>query len=63
MNSTELEAVGPNIVSWLRPPLKHPHGAGGIWPIDKPASTLLGVSCLARDDMLYEVDVQALIPH
>ena len=37
--------------------------AGGIWPIDKPASTLLGVSCLARDDMLYEVDVQALIPH
>jgi len=36
--------------------------AGRIWPINKPASTLLGVSCLARDDMLYEVDVQALIP-
>jgi enamine deaminase RidA (YjgF/YER057c/UK114 family) len=39
------------------------HTAGGeIWPADKPASTLLGVSRLARDDMLYEIDVQAVIP-
>lgn len=39
------------------------HGvAGAIWPVDKPASTLLGVSRLARDQMLYEVDVQAIIP-
>ena len=39
------------------------HGvAGTIWPVDKPAATLLGVSRLARDEMLYEVDVQAIIP-
>ena len=35
---------------------------GAIWPVDRPASTLLGVSRLAREDMLYEVDVQAVIP-
>ena len=35
---------------------------GAIWPGDRPASTLLGVSQLAREDMLYEVDVQAVIP-
>lgn len=39
------------------------HGvAGGIWPVDKPAATLLGVVRLARDGMLYEVDAQAVIP-
>jgi enamine deaminase RidA (YjgF/YER057c/UK114 family) len=39
------------------------HGiAGSIWPVDKPAATLLGVQHLARDTMLYEVDVQAVIP-
>jgi enamine deaminase RidA (YjgF/YER057c/UK114 family) len=39
------------------------HGvAGGIWPVDKPAATLLGVERLAREGMLYEVDVQAVIP-
>ncbi len=39
------------------------HGVvGTIWKTDKPASTLLGISCLARDEMLYEVDVQAIIP-
>lgn len=36
--------------------------AGEIWPTDKPASTLLGVQRLARDDMLYEVDVHAVLP-
>lgn len=36
--------------------------AAKIWPVDKPASTLLGVVRLARDEMLYEVDVQAVIP-
>jgi len=35
---------------------------GSIWPDSKPASTLLGVERLARDGMLYEVDVQAIIP-
>lgn len=35
---------------------------GAIWPGERPASTLLGVSRLAREDMLYEVDVQAVIP-
>jgi len=35
---------------------------GTIWPTDKPASTLLGVARLARDGMLYEVDVQAVLP-
>jgi enamine deaminase RidA (YjgF/YER057c/UK114 family) len=39
------------------------HGQfGSIWPTDKPASTLLGISRLAREGMLYEVDVQAVIP-
>lgn len=39
------------------------HGvAGKIWPVDKPAATLLGVVRLAREEMLYEVDVQAVIP-
>ena len=39
------------------------HGvAGGIWPVDKPAATLLGVVRLAREGMLYEVDVQAVSP-
>lgn len=39
------------------------HGVvGSIWPIDKPAATLLGVARLARDGMWYEVDVQAVIP-
>jgi len=39
------------------------HGVvGTIWPVDKPASTLLGVARLARTNMLYEVDVQAVIP-
>ncbi len=39
------------------------HGvAGGIWPVDKPAATLLGVARLAREGMLYEVDVHAVIP-
>lgn len=39
------------------------HGqVGSIWAADKPASTLLGVSRLARDGMLYEVDVNAVIP-
>ncbi len=38
------------------------HQVGAIWPIDKPAATLLGVSRLARDGMFYEVDVQAVIP-
>lgn len=39
------------------------HGrVGAIWPVDKPAATLLGVSRLARDGMLYEVDVQGVIP-
>lgn len=36
--------------------------AGRIWPVDKPAATLLGVESLARDGMFYEVDVQAVIP-
>jgi enamine deaminase RidA (YjgF/YER057c/UK114 family) len=35
---------------------------GAIWPTDKPASTLLGVVRLAREEMLYEVDVQAVLP-
>jgi enamine deaminase RidA (YjgF/YER057c/UK114 family) len=35
---------------------------GGIWPGAKPAGTLLGVVRLAREGMLYEVDVQAVIP-
>ena len=39
------------------------HGVvGKIWAVDKPASTLLGVVRLAQDEMLYEVDVQAVIP-
>lgn len=39
------------------------HGVvGSIWPTDKPASTLLGISRLARDGMMYEVDVQAVLP-
>jgi enamine deaminase RidA (YjgF/YER057c/UK114 family) len=39
------------------------HGeVGTIWPVDKPAATLLGVERLARDGMFYEVDVQAVIP-
>ena len=39
------------------------HGrAGEIWPVEKPCATLLGISRLARDGMLYEVDVQAVIP-
>ena len=39
------------------------HGVvGNIWLVDKPASTLLGVVRLARDEMLYEIDVQAVIP-
>ncbi len=39
------------------------HGqVGTIWPVDKPAATLLGVARLARDGMMYEVDVQAVIP-
>jgi len=39
------------------------HGVvGSSWPIDKPASTQLGVARLARDGMWYEVDVQAVIP-
>ncbi len=39
------------------------HGVvGGIWPVDKPAATLLGVARLARGGMLYEVDVHAVIP-
>jgi enamine deaminase RidA (YjgF/YER057c/UK114 family) len=39
------------------------HGiAGRIWPVDKPAATLLGVVRLARDGMLYEVDAEAVIP-
>ena len=33
-----------------------------IWPTDKPASTLLGVNRLAREGMLYEVDVHAVVP-
>ena len=39
----------------------HRH-VGTIWTGDRPASTLLGVQRLAREDMLYEVDVQAVIP-
>ena len=39
----------------------HQH-VGTIWSGDRPASTLLGVERLARDGMLYEVDVQAVIP-
>lgn len=39
----------------------HQH-VGTIWTSERPASTLLGVSALAREDMLYEVDVQAVIP-
>jgi enamine deaminase RidA (YjgF/YER057c/UK114 family) len=35
---------------------------GTIWPGPRPASTLLGVTRLARPEMLYEVDVQAVIP-
>jgi enamine deaminase RidA (YjgF/YER057c/UK114 family) len=35
---------------------------GTIWPGPRPASTLLGVTRLARAEMLYEVDVQAVIP-
>jgi enamine deaminase RidA (YjgF/YER057c/UK114 family) len=35
---------------------------GTIWPGERPASTLLGVAGLARSGMLYEVDVQAVIP-
>ena len=39
------------------------HGeVGTIWPVDKPAATLLGVERLARNGMFYEVDVQAVIP-
>jgi enamine deaminase RidA (YjgF/YER057c/UK114 family) len=39
------------------------HGeVGALWPRNKPASTLLGINRLARDGMLYEVDVQAVIP-
>ena len=36
--------------------------AARLWPVDKPAATLLGVQSLARDGMFYEVDVQAVIP-
>jgi enamine deaminase RidA (YjgF/YER057c/UK114 family) len=36
--------------------------AGEIWPVDKPAATLIGVVRLAREEMLYEVDAQAVIP-
>lgn len=39
----------------------HRH-VGTIWPSQRPASTLLGVNRLARADMLYEVDVHAIIP-
>ena len=35
---------------------------GTIWTGDRPASTLLGVAALAREGMLYEVDVAAVIP-
>ena len=39
------------------------HGVvGSIWDGARPAATLLGVERLARDGMLYEVDVQAVIP-
>lgn len=33
-----------------------------MWPARKPPSTLLGVARLARPDMLYEIDVVAVIP-
>lgn len=36
--------------------------AGAIWAADKPAATLIGVQRLAREGMLYEVDVSAVIP-
>ena len=39
----------------------HEH-VGSIWPSEKPASTLLGIAALARDGMLYEVDVHAVLP-
>jgi enamine deaminase RidA (YjgF/YER057c/UK114 family) len=39
----------------------HRH-VGTVWPGERPASTLLGVAALARPDMLYEVDVHAIIP-
>lgn len=35
---------------------------GSIWGDVRPASTLLGVAALARQEMLYEVDVHAVIP-
>lgn len=35
---------------------------GAIWPRNRPASTLLGVSALARPGMLYEVDISAVLP-
>lgn len=39
----------------------HAH-VGTIWTGARPAATLLGVAALARDEMLYEVDVAAVIP-
>ncbi len=39
------------------------HGqVGTIWATNKPASTLLGVARLARAEMMYEVDAQAVLP-
>lgn len=35
---------------------------GTLWPGNRPASTLLGIARLARVEMLYEVDVQAVLP-
>ncbi len=39
----------------------HAH-MGMIWSEARPAATLLGIARLAREGMLYEVDVQAIIP-
>ena len=39
----------------------HEH-LGTIWTGSRPASTLLGIERLARDGMVYEVDVQAVLP-
>jgi enamine deaminase RidA (YjgF/YER057c/UK114 family) len=35
---------------------------GAVWTGLRPASTLLGVAALAREGMLYEVDVAAVLP-
>ena len=35
---------------------------GATWAGSRPASTLLGVARLAREGMLYEIDIAAVLP-